>query len=291
MQKSRRLRAFSLIELSIVIVIIGILIAGVIQGNKIYRKAQLAIAQNLTRNSPVNGIKDLMLWYETSLESSFNSNEGVNGGSISAWYDNSPQSPLKNNSTQTTSNAKPTFTDNAFPQGIPSVRFDGSSDYLSMGDVSPLVGSYYTIFIVEQKRVAFSSQTFILNIGTGAFTGCCIIAGYNSDTAVILDKWNGGVTYTNSTLAYSNPTPRIHTFLQSSTGAKYWLNGGNTTDSTSGSTYTLAATGTPYIAKFTCCTFYNGDLGEIIIYTRALTTEERQAIETYLGQKYSLTIS
>lgn len=33
---------------------------------------------------------------------------------------------------------------------------------------------------------------------------------------------------------------------------------------------------------------WNGDIVEIIIYNRALTTEERQQVETYLNQKYAL---
>ncbi len=64
-------KAFSLIELSIVILVIGILIAGVVQGTSMVKKSQLVIARNLTKNSPVSRIKDLAAWYETSLESSF----------------------------------------------------------------------------------------------------------------------------------------------------------------------------------------------------------------------------
>jgi hypothetical protein len=37
--------------------------------------------------------------------------------------------------------------------------------------------------------------------------------------------------------------------------------------------------------------YYKGDIAEIIMFTSALTTEERQAIESYLSQKYSITIT
>ena len=73
----RKNSAFSLIELSIVILIIGILIAGVTQGSKLYIKFKIATAQALTRSSPVNGVKDLAVWYETSLTESFNSTDSI----------------------------------------------------------------------------------------------------------------------------------------------------------------------------------------------------------------------
>ncbi len=43
--------AFSLIELSIVVLLIGILIAGVTQGSRLIRQSKIKTAQNLTKNS------------------------------------------------------------------------------------------------------------------------------------------------------------------------------------------------------------------------------------------------
>ena len=53
-------RAFSLIELSIVILIIGILVAGVVQSSRLVKKMRLQTAQNLTTISPIPSIKDLV---------------------------------------------------------------------------------------------------------------------------------------------------------------------------------------------------------------------------------------
>ncbi|MFM2200772.1 MAG: hypothetical protein RL769_827, partial [Pseudomonadota bacterium] len=65
-------KAFSLIELSIVILIIGILVAGVTQSSRLVKRIRLLTAQNITNSSPVPTIKDLALWYESTLERSFN---------------------------------------------------------------------------------------------------------------------------------------------------------------------------------------------------------------------------
>ena len=123
--KKTHSKAFSLIELSIVILVAGVLIAGVMQGTNMVRKSQLQTARNLTTSSPVSGVKDLMLWYETSLESSLKTTEAANNTKISVWYDNNKQSMAKNNATQASSTYQPKFIENAFGS-IPGIRFDGS---------------------------------------------------------------------------------------------------------------------------------------------------------------------
>jgi len=58
-------KAFSLIELSIVILIIGILVAGVTSSSRLVKRMKIITAQNLTTSSPISSIKDLIFWYET----------------------------------------------------------------------------------------------------------------------------------------------------------------------------------------------------------------------------------
>jgi len=64
-------RAFSLIELSIVVLIIGILISGITAGSRLVRDSKLKSAAQLTKASDVNSISDLVLWLEPTLENSF----------------------------------------------------------------------------------------------------------------------------------------------------------------------------------------------------------------------------
>ena len=85
-------KAFSLIELSIVILIIGILVAGVTSSSRLITRMKLITAQNLTRNSPISSIKDLSVWWETSLDESFDNAEESDDSLISGWLDINPQS-------------------------------------------------------------------------------------------------------------------------------------------------------------------------------------------------------
>ena len=69
--KLRKITAFSLIELSIVILVIGLLIAGAIQGSNMISKAALSSARTLTESSPVNSIRSLFIWFDSTSKANF----------------------------------------------------------------------------------------------------------------------------------------------------------------------------------------------------------------------------
>ncbi len=71
LNQKTHIKAFSMIELSIVILIIGILISGILASNAIIKKFRIQTAQTLTISSPVQGISDSVLWLESSLDKSF----------------------------------------------------------------------------------------------------------------------------------------------------------------------------------------------------------------------------
>jgi prepilin-type N-terminal cleavage/methylation domain-containing protein len=281
-------KAFSLIELSIVILIIGILIAGVTQSSRLIKEFRLKTAQNLTQSSPVSSIKDLVLWYETSLESSFLDSEEEDGLPVTTWYDINPQSSFKNNAVQATATNQPSFRANVFNAAIPSVRFDGTDNFMTF-DGTILVNSNYTIFVVEQRRDNGAENYFIG--GTTEVANSNLLLGYR-DTDTITQSHFANDSDLDIT-AYSAPTPRIHTFLFSTTAGKsYWMNGGTSADDSEPTqTTALIANSGASIARYSNLGYYNGDVAEIIIFTRALKTEERQAVEAYLSKKYAITIS
>ena len=93
-------KAFSLIELSIVILIIGILIAGVTQGSRLVSAMKLNTARTVTQSSEVNSITGVVTWLESTADKSFDDAEETDGSIITNWYDINPQSLLKNNAQQ-----------------------------------------------------------------------------------------------------------------------------------------------------------------------------------------------
>jgi prepilin-type N-terminal cleavage/methylation domain-containing protein len=291
---NKKYSAFSLIELSIVIVVIGILVAGIMQGFSLVKNFRLQNAVNLTKSSPVNSITNLVGWYETSLEESFDYDESEDDSSISSWNDLNTQSSLKRNAVQVTSANQPLYKNNVFNGALPAVRFDGSNDFLNF-DGSPLIGSDYTIFVVEQRRGDGGTLNCFI-AGTTRSSSQNLHMGYRGSTTVTLAHYGSDLSYSNAVTAYSSPQPRIFTFrLNSSIGKEIWLNGGTTPDSSTSSqtshitSYGGSAFGRSVNSSSTF--YYIGDLAEIIIYNRALKNEERQSIETYLSKKYNIALN
>ena len=71
-------KAFSLIELSVVVLIIGILIAGITQSSRLVRAMKLNTARSLTRSSDVNSIRNLTAWFDATAEGVFSSSCNTN---------------------------------------------------------------------------------------------------------------------------------------------------------------------------------------------------------------------
>lgn len=282
-------RAFSLIELSIVILIVGILVAGVTTSSRLVTRMRLQTAQNITSGSPVNTVKDVVFWFETTLDKSFNDNEEQNNAFLTAWYDNNAQSSSKYNVYTSASTAnQPKYIENFFNSALPSVRFDGDDFFNIDGNI--FVNTNFTMFVVERKNGA--GNIWLFHPLQACSTNECLHVGYRSDNNFSLAFYandldcNGSITLGCSDLA--GMKLRIHTMTFSKTaGKKYWLNGGvnpDALDATQIASITTAKTGK-------IGGNYSGDLAELIVFNRVLNDEERQAIEAYLAKKYLLRIS
>ncbi|MDX2082758.1 MAG: prepilin-type N-terminal cleavage/methylation domain-containing protein [Rickettsiales bacterium] len=292
MNKNRNIHsAFSLIELSIVILIIGILIAGITQGSALISKFRLATAKAVTQSSPVNSIKNLILWLEPTTDDSFtnasSSKEVSDGDLISSWNDINPQATFKTNFTQATADNQPTYKTKGI-NGIPSLSFNGTSSMLnSTSTLIPNGASSYTIFIVFQST-SLATQVIFAQNGVnctgeyvGVFTTSLRVNGWGCGTFGDTDAFSFRLntptfvayrvdgSQTNNVLIYSNnnsygPFARA----LSVNGVNMVIGAGNRN---------------PYLY------WLNGFLSEIIIFDRALKTDEITSIRDYLIKKYSIT--
>ena len=132
-------KAFSLVELSVVILIIGILIAGVTQSGRLIRQIKLSTARSLTSSADVASIRDVTAWFEATTAGVFtdiNGNTDIDDKSkLRAWRDVNPQKAISDKPIMTNGTAVDGSSNNTEPKyiisginGLPSVYFDGGSN-------------------------------------------------------------------------------------------------------------------------------------------------------------------
>ncbi len=143
----KSIKAFSLIELSIVLLIIGIIIAGVTQGGRIISAMKLATAKSITQSSSVPSIKGLIMWLEPTLDNSFLDAESENGQEITVWKDVNPQSSIKLNASASGGAVGIKYDANTV-SGLPSIKFSGEPNTKVL-IASPIASNFAsTVFVV-----------------------------------------------------------------------------------------------------------------------------------------------
>ncbi len=171
-------RAFSLIELSIVVLIIGILIAGVTQGSRLVNASKVQTAQTLTQSAPVTSVQGLVLWLDSSREDSFISTETSNATALTKWYNVNPQVSNVGRATTSLTTFTAATSDITYKSvginGLPSVAFANASRASTFASPASgrIVTPYqaYTIFVVARVTSITALNTFLYN-GALATTG------------------------------------------------------------------------------------------------------------------------
>jgi hypothetical protein len=261
----------------------------------------------MTQSSPVSSIKDIYSWYETCLDTSFNVAEASDGINITNWYDINPQSSSdKINVQQNTLAQKPKYTKDSI-NGLPTLYFDGGDAFLSLIPAPAIAGQgSATAFVVFNSKDVAAQRYLIyqflvncannveigempgsvLNGSYGIHSGC----GYSTNSpagTIVNDK-----PYVMSLVMLPSP-------LTSGTAANIQVykngilqattpNGGGYNTSLGGSYAKTNAT--LYIGSRLTDGYFIGNIGEIIIFSRSLRTEERQDVEKYLGKKWGIAI-
>ena len=278
MAKQTSSKGYSLVELSIAIIIISLIISSVIGADLIISKTRISSAKTLTQSSPIASHKSLELWLEPVLDSSINTDEAEDGASISVWKDNNPLSVSKRNATQTTSANQPTYSNTI--NRIHAIKFDGTDSLMTV-DGSALNNSDYTVIVVE-KRLSDKDDNYF--IGDSAITteNENLLLGYSLDNRIIHSQAGDNSYTTNLNTFASEANPRILVFTSSSTaGKETYING--ILGATSSDTSQLSN-----ITNLTIGKAYNGEIAEIAIFRKALNSDSRKDIEKYLGKKYAI---
>jgi len=294
-QPHQKRRAFSLIELSIVIIIIGLIIAGITGAKSLINQSKLSAARMLTQSSAALGSEDMVLWFDASSKESYIDGEGIiDGSDISTLKDTNPHVAEgdRNDATQTVAADKPHYIKDAF-NGLPAIRGDiGSNIHMSLiyPDKMPSFGSERTIFIaVSNVKNVSGIYKDIFYQGSGAFDALgngeiFTIALSKTNIAVGLkgSRW-GSETLTNpSNMVVTVTVPEnantddiIIRRNGSEFGAK--LNAGS-----------VIPINTSNIATTLDMKAHDYNIHEVIVYSRKLSNTEIERIEDYLIEKWEI---
>lgn len=300
MFQRRKRQAFSLIELSIVILVIAILITGIIQARNIINKFQLQTARSLTNSSPTLSINGLELWLETTSLDSFSGAYPDNLDRISLWKDLNAQSATKNNATQSNSSLRPYFYENVI-NGLPGMYFAPGTNQILNGSYpinskNSATGSFsFFLVAVSNESVNFQTafDTGVWNNLGWAFNK--LQSAYNNKLRLIFCFNANCPAYDTASFAPKDVIQIYSVTVDDSKKLWFYINGAQAYTATNLNVIPISTIGykvgndQAWINALGSGA-WRGYIGEIIVYNRFLKADERKAIEKYLSQKWKVVI-
>lgn len=294
-------KAFSIIEIAIVLLITSLVILASIKATNLIQKSKISRANSLTKNSPLLQFEDIFLWLETTTELSLDGNEAENyedlsandiafgKGSITKWYDRNPNPVIRRNATSST--ARPKYYYNCL-NNIPCLKFD-DNNFLQIENSQNHSLSDYSIFIVEKK--SSSAAMPIISSDSSSSINQSIEIGYSGSNEIYWGQGDSSAQkfFTSDILSKNNVN--VHLFINAtnksnSSNLKYYLNGTQISQSNPASIVDFANTtfGSALQIGKSGSSYYNGSIGEIIILPYAIPKNQRVALTHYLKKKWGI---
>ncbi|MGH2359749.1 MAG: LamG-like jellyroll fold domain-containing protein [bacterium] len=208
------------------------------------------------------------------------------GDAVTTWADSSSSA---NDVTQATAANKPTLQTNEI-NGKPVVRFDDVNDRLGRADDADFdFGSgNFSVFAVAKPTGSRGAIICKDNYqGADGFYVKCADNGEIGSGTLWFAYWNGSTT-----VSMGAVDTAFHQLaaIREGTGAnqvKLYLdktNSANTTDARTLSNALELRVG----SAVNNADFFGGDIAEILVYNSALSTADRQSVETYFSSKYGI---
>jgi PKD repeat protein len=208
----------------------------------------------------------------------------LNGSSVSSWVD---QSSNNLNASQSTVANQPTFiATNPIINGLSSLRFDGTNDLLN-GSLIPRFGNNsLSVFAVASGGNQSTTNAVLLSSGSST-TGWWLSRRASVGRIGVLHNNNTlqGATTTLPTSGYNFRLFGYNKVFGSSALLK--VNGNNEISSTTATAINGFTNANYQIGAGSGANFLNGDIAEVMVFTKTLSTQEQAGIEKYLMDKYS----
>lgn len=216
--------------------------------------------------APVPGIAGAIGWWDASTL-------GLsNGASVTSWPGNiGPAMTSANNSgSGPTPHTAPTFETNV-QNSLPIVRFNGTTDYLSAGNVNSITNPAMVFIVAKTAENPFTDYRGAFTSDTNGVGGDFVFIG-SSGAADWYPAQADQVYYLNgSNVTTPFAAPALNTFAYMSMQSATY----------SGTFYPMVG-----LTEFGSTRIWLGDIAEIIVYNTQLSSTNRMAVETYLNNKW-----
>jgi len=303
--KNKNKKGFSLVEISIVILIIGLLVAGISKATDMIFDAEVKAARSLTRGSKINRIQGLTLWLESTLSESIVDGVRFDATNIADWRDINTQSVSKVFFKAT---GTPKFLLAGF-NNVPGIRFNATADvflpYLNSASSTVATypstqifsaGAFASIFVVASP-VASSEVFNFCEYATSAVScsaGKEVKVGFDS-TGKVNFSFPSSAAATASILSTNAVTGRqavIISAVKNAGGNRLFVDGANAQTTAVANTLTAmpSFTGTFRIGPAGAANA-NFTVYEVLVFNTNLTDEDRYAVEDYLSKKYAIAVT
>ncbi|MDB2414399.1 LamG domain-containing protein [Rickettsiales bacterium] len=249
-------------------------------------------SQPVQSNNP-SSISGLQVWLDSADINTLYTNDDcttisipANTNAVGCWKDKSGNA---RNATQSSASFQPLYGTNVI-NGLPVLGFDGSNDHMDV-DLSFLAGSAYTIFAVEDRTADKHEAYFIGNDGGGGSNLSLHIGYRNFGTPWLsLGQWGNDLDIDNIPSYTASPTPNIVTAkLDTSVGHYIRTHkDGVVYEASNTNTTALISANNGNVANGFDTKYYQGNIGEIIIYNKALSQKYMRNVERYLSEKWGI---
>lgn len=300
MKKLFKSRAFSLLELSVALMVISLAIASIVKTNDLLIDMKINSAENLTKSSPVRSIKGLILWLDSSTKDSFKDSERTDGGQITVWKDINPQANKKYYAL-TSSTAAITYKELTDMNDLPALYFDGSSSSAkftlskteSSADYTAIItpDNDFTYFVVSKLDTDAGSSVTAFSNGYLGGWGYAMSGASGSRYRRVAYPSVGNI---NTISSDGSERPEIVTVTYSGNSDQ------TTTMRVNGASVSVSASSISadnpdtalYIGNVSSgSSQWKGYISEIILFKRVLNSDDIGKIEEYLSKKYKIKLN
>jgi len=167
---------------------------------------------------------------------------------------------------------------------IPAVTFPGGdNNAINSSAATSTTNGFSIFFVASRSNSSPTGARFITNTSSS-------LQIYGIAPDIISTYVNN--LFSSTSLTIVSGVPFIFSLVVSPSTFSQWVNGTvnsstGTTGFAAGSTIVIGASGTSYTSPFV----FAGQMGEILVFNSAITTTQRQQVESYLAQKWGLTLS